>query len=59
MANPNPDRAFFRNLILDTVIPEGSQARLPEALEDRVEAETEDESSLISIKQRDRLFFGA
>ncbi len=58
MANPQPDRAFFRKAILDTIVPETSQARLPEALDDTVEAGAQDDGSLIPIKQRDRLFFG-
>lgn len=58
MANLQPDRAFFRNAILDTIVPEASNARLPEALEERVETDAEDASSLIPITQRTHLFFG-
>ena len=52
------DRAFFRNAILDTIVPEISKARLPEILDDTVEAGKENDLSLVSIKQRNHLFFG-
>lgn len=58
MGTLKPDRAFFRNAILDTIVPEASNATLPEVLDDDIEAATEDDLSLLSIKQRDRLFFG-
>lgn len=58
MSRSKPDLAFFRNAILDTVVPEASDARLPEVLDDTDDVAAEDECSLISIKQRRRLFFG-
>ena len=58
MAKLQSDRAFFREAILDTVVPETSDATLPEALGDTPEEVTEDDLSLISIRQRTRLFFG-
>lgn len=58
MARLQPDRAFFSKAILDTVVPEASHATLPEVLNDTPEEATEDDLSLISIKQRTRLFFG-
>ncbi len=54
-----PDRAFFRDAILDTIVPEASRPSLPEILEDGPEAATEDEPSLIPIKQRNHLYFGS
>lgn len=53
-----PDRAFFRDAILDTIVPETSRPSLPEILEDDPETATEDEPSLIPIKQRNHLYFG-
>ncbi|ERF76131.1 hypothetical protein EPUS_01465 [Endocarpon pusillum Z07020] len=50
-------RAFFRDAMLDTIVPEVSQPILPEVLESTSEAATEDESSLIPIKQRRHLYF--
>jgi hypothetical protein len=58
MARLQPDRAFLSKAILDTIVPEASDARLPEALNDTIEDGTEDETSLISIRQRRKLFFG-
>ena len=58
MSRSKFDRTFFRNAILDTIVPEASDARLPEVLDDADDATAEDELSLISIKQRRRLFFG-
>ncbi|KAF7503944.1 hypothetical protein GJ744_002969 [Endocarpon pusillum] len=57
MAALQPVRAFFRDAMLDTIVPEVSQPSLPEVLENTSEAATEDESSLIPIKQRDHLYF--
>jgi hypothetical protein len=57
MTDSQPDRAFFRKAVLDTIVPETSNPRLPEILDDTIE-ETEDDISLLSIKQRGRLFFG-
>ncbi len=59
MADMQPDRAFFSKAILDTLVPEASHATLPEVLDDIAEEGTEDDLSLISIRQRKRLFFGA
>lgn len=58
MAALQPVRAFFRDAVLDTIVPEVSQPSLPEVLENTSEAATEDESSLIPIKQRGHLYFG-
>ena len=58
MAVLQPDQAFFRDAILDTIVPEASRPGLPEVLEDSLEAVTEDEPSLIPVKQRDHLYFG-
>ena len=55
-------KALFQNAVLDTVVPEATEAKLPEALEDTTEdaseADSAESTSLISIKQRTRLFFG-
>lgn len=58
MTSAQPSRAFFRNAILDTVVPEASNSKLPEALDEASETGTDDDTSLLSIRQRDRLFFG-
>lgn len=58
MANVQPERAFFHNAVLDTIVPESSKAALPEALNEIAEAWAEDDPSAIPIKQRDHLFFG-
>lgn len=60
MANRQLEQTFFRDLVLETIVPESSTARLPEALEStRPEPESdEDDGSFLSIRQRDRLFFG-
>jgi hypothetical protein len=58
MATKMHDRAFFRNAILDTIVPDISNAKLPDALDNALEAGIEEDGSLISIKQREHLFFG-
>jgi hypothetical protein len=58
MTDMQPDWAFFHNAVLDTIVPKASNASLPEALEDVVEEETDEVPSLLSVRQRDRLFFG-
>ena len=50
--------ARFRNASLDTIVPEASNAKLPQALEDIIEVDTDEDTSLLPIKQRNRLFFG-
>jgi hypothetical protein len=59
MATVKPDRAFLQHAILDTIVPEASNATLPDVLnDDDIEEEADDDLSLLSIRQRDRLFFG-
>lgn len=56
-------KSLFQNAVLDTIVPEATEAKLPQALEDTTEedaseADSAESASLIPIKQRTRLFFG-
>lgn len=58
MADSQLDREFFRNAVLHTIVPEVSNAKLPDALDDTIEGRIDEDESLIPIKQRTHLFFG-
>jgi len=64
MATVKPDRAFLQHAILGTIVPEASKATLPDALNDDGddgdddEVGADDEPPLLTIRQRERLFFG-
>jgi hypothetical protein len=64
MATVKPDRALLQHATLGTIVPEASEATLPDALNDDGddgdddEVGADDEPPLLTIRQRERLFFG-